>query len=82
MKRLQVKEGCISHKIRLTKLERIGAGNTLWAFIGIGRSKAPQDQQLLEMQYRESYYSSGGNKSADLSKENIKLRCFDSSPLP
>jgi hypothetical protein len=56
----------MSHKTRLTKLERIGLGDSLWALIGIGKPKDSQHQRLLEMQARNNFYASGGNKGACL----------------
>lgn len=56
----------MSHKTRLTKLEKIGLGDNLWALIGIKRPKDIQHQRLLEMQAREIYYASGGNRGAYL----------------
>ncbi len=56
----------MSHKTRLTKLERIGIGNTLWALIGIGKPRDMRHQKHLEMQARDSFYASGDNRSAYL----------------
>ena len=56
----------MSHKTRLTKLEKIGLGDNVWAFIGLGRPKDAQHQRLLEMQARDSFYTSGGDKGAYL----------------
>lgn len=64
----------MSHKTRLTRLEKIGVGNTLWAFIGIGRPQDAQHQKLLEKQARENYYSSGRDKSAYLAF--LPFDCF------
>lgn len=56
----------MSHKTRLTKLEKIGLGDSVWALIGLGRPKDAQHQRLLEMQARDSFYTSGGDKGAYL----------------
>lgn len=56
----------MSHKTRLTKLEKIGLGDTLWVFIGIGKPRDAHHQRLLEIQARDNFYESGGNKSAYL----------------
>jgi hypothetical protein len=56
----------MSHKTRLTKLEKIGLGDNTWALIGIGRPRDIQHQKLLEMQARDNFYASGGNRSAYL----------------
>lgn len=64
----------MSHKTRLTKLERIGPSNMLWALIGIGMPKDSQHQRLLEMQARESFYLSDGNRSAYLAF--LPFDCF------
>lgn len=64
----------MSHKTRLTKLEKIGAGDTLWAFIGLGRPKDSQHQRSLEMQARDSFYASGGSRGAYLAF--LPFDCF------
>lgn len=56
----------MSHKIRLRKLEKAGVRDKLWALIGIGRPKDYRHQQLLEMQARNSFYASGGDRDAYL----------------
>lgn len=56
----------MSSKTRLTKLEKIGSGNKLWALIGLGKPRDAQHQRLLELQARECFYSSGGDKGAYL----------------
>lgn len=56
----------MSHKTRLTKLEKIGLGDSLWALIGIGRPRDVQHQRLLEMRARDNFYDSGGTRSAYL----------------
>lgn len=56
----------MSHKTRLTKLEKVGLSDNLWALIGIGRPRDIQHQRLLKMQARDSFYASGGNRSAYL----------------
>lgn len=56
----------MSHKTRLTKLEKIGLGDSIWALIGLGRPRDIQHQRLLEMQARDSFYASGGNRGAYL----------------
>ena len=56
----------MSHKTRLTKLEKIALVDTLWALIGIGKPRDIQHQRLLETQARDSFYASGGNRSAYL----------------
>ncbi|WP_284452584.1 hypothetical protein [Parachlamydia acanthamoebae] len=56
----------MSHKTRLTKLEKIGLSDSLWALIGIGRPRDVQHQRSLEMQARNSFYASGGNRGAYL----------------
>lgn len=56
----------MSHKIRLNRLEKMGSGDRLWALIGIGKPKDVQHQRILEMQARQRFYASGGNKEAYL----------------
>lgn len=56
----------MSHKTRLSKLEKIGLSDNLWALIGIGRPRDIQHQRLLEIQARNNFYESGGNRSAYL----------------
>ena len=64
----------MSHKTRLTRLEKIGVGDALWAFIGIGKPRDIQHQRLLEMQARECFYASGGNRFAYLAF--LPFDCF------
>ena len=56
----------MSHKTRLSKLEKIGLGDNVWALIGIGRPRDTQHQRQLESQARDSFYASGGNRAAYL----------------
>ena len=56
----------MSHKTRLTKLEKTGLGDSLWALIGIRKPRDVQHQRLLERQARDNFYASGGNRSAYL----------------
>jgi len=56
----------MSHKIRLNKLEKTGSGDRLWALIGIGKPKDLQHQRMLEIQTRQHFYASGGNREAYL----------------
>lgn len=56
----------MSHKTRLTKLEKVGLSDNLWALIGIGKPKDIQHQRLLERQARDNFYASGGNRGAYL----------------
>ena len=56
----------MSHKTRLTKLEKLGSGDNLWALIGIGRPRDKQHQRQLESQARDIFYASGGNRAAYL----------------
>lgn len=65
----------MSHKTRLTRLEKIGVGETLWAFIGIGKPRDTQHQRLLEMLARDHFYSSGGNRSAYVAF--LPFDCFE-----
>lgn len=65
----------MSHKIRLNKLEKIGSGDRLWALIGIGKPKDAQHQRILEIEARQRFYASGGNKEAYLA-----FLPFDSFP--
>lgn len=64
----------MSHKTRLTKLEKIGSGDNLWALIGIGRPRDLQHQRQLEAQARENFYASGGNRGAYLAF--LPFDCF------
>ena len=56
----------MSHKIRLNRLEKRGAGDRLWALIGIGKPRDAQHQRMLEIQARHRFYASGGNREAYL----------------
>ncbi len=56
----------MSHKIRLNRLEKIGSGDRLWALIGIGKPRDTHHQRMLEMQARQCFYASGGNREAYL----------------
>ncbi len=56
----------MSHKIRLNRLERMGSGDRVWALIGIGKPRDAQHQRILEMQARQRFYASGGNREAYL----------------
>lgn len=64
----------MSHKTRLTKLEMTGLSDNLWALIGIGRPRDVQHQRLLEMQARDNFYASGGNRGAYLAF--LPFDCF------
>ncbi len=65
----------MSHKIRINRLEKMGSGDRLWALIGIGKPKDTQHQRMLEMQARQRFYASGGNREAYLA-----FLLFDSFP--
>ncbi len=54
----------MSHKTRLTKLEKLGTSDKVWALIGIGRPIDAQQQRALEIRARDSFYASGGDKAA------------------
>ena len=54
----------MSHKTRLTKLEKIGSGDNLWALIGIGRPRDTQHQRQLQTKARDDFYGSGGSRGA------------------
>jgi hypothetical protein len=56
----------MSYKIRLNRLEKMGPGDRLWALIGIGKPKDAQHQRMLELQARQHFYASGGNREAYL----------------
>lgn len=56
----------MSIKVRLKRLEKEKANNKLWAFIGIGKPQSPQHQRQLEIQARNNFYASGGDKNAYL----------------
>ena len=65
----------MSHKIRLNRLEKMGSGDRLWALIGIGKPRDAQHQRILEIQARQRFYASGGNREAYLA-----FLPFDSFP--
>lgn len=65
----------MSHKIRLNRLEKTGSGDRLWALIGIGKPRDTQHQRILELQARQRFYASGGNREAYLA-----FLPFDSFP--
>lgn len=65
----------MSHKIRLNRLEKMGSGDRLWALIGIGKPRDAQHQRVLEIQARQHFYSSGGNRESYLA-----FLPFDSFP--
>lgn len=65
----------MSHKIRLTRLEKMGSGDRLWALIGIGKPRDTQHQRILEAKARHSFYASGGDREAYLA-----FLPFDSFP--
>lgn len=65
----------MSHKIRLNRLEKMGSGDRLWALIGIGKPRDAQHQRVLEIQARQQFYTSGGNREAYLA-----FLPFDSFP--
>jgi hypothetical protein len=56
----------MSLKTRLKRSEKDKANNRLWAFIGIGKPQSPLHQRLLEIQARNNYYATGGDKNAYL----------------
>lgn len=56
----------MSHKIRLNRLEKMGSGDRLWALIGIGKPRDAQHQRMLEIQARQQFYASGGDREAYL----------------
>lgn len=65
----------MSHKIRLNRLEKMGTGDRLWALIGIGRPRDAQHQRMLEIEARQHFYASGGDREAYLA-----FLPFDSFP--
>jgi len=65
----------MSYKIRLNRLEKMGSGDRLWALIGIGKPRDAQHQRMLEIQARQCFYASGGNREAYLA-----FLPFDSFP--
>ena len=56
----------MSYKIRLNRLEKMGSDDRLWALIGIGKPRDTQHQRMLEIQARQHFYASGGNREAYL----------------
>jgi hypothetical protein len=42
----------------------MGSSDRVWALIGIGKPRDAQHQRMLEMQARQRFYSSGGNREA------------------
>lgn len=44
----------------------MGSGDRLWALIGIGKPRDAQHQRMLEIQARQRFYASGGNREAYL----------------
>jgi len=65
----------MSHKLRLNRLEKMETGDRLWALIGIGKPRDAQHQRMLEIQTRQRFYASGGNREAYLA-----FLPFDSFP--
>lgn len=65
----------MSHKIRLNRLEKMGSDDRLWALIGIGKPIDAQHQRILELQARQRFYASGGDRQAYLA-----FLPFDSFP--
>ena len=65
----------MSHKIRLNRLEKMESSDRLWALIGIGKPRDAQHQRMLEIQARQRFYASGGNREAYLA-----FLPFDSFP--
>jgi hypothetical protein len=53
----------------------MGSGDRLWALIGIGKPRDAQHQRVLEIQARQQFYASGGNREAYLA-----FLPFDSFP--
>ena len=58
--------GFMSHKIRLNRLEKMGSDDRIWALIGIGKPRDAQYQRILEIEARQRFYASGGNREAYL----------------
>lgn len=56
----------MSLKTRLKRLEKDRTNNRLWALIGIGKPRNSQHQRVLEIQARNNFYASGGDKNAYL----------------
>lgn len=65
----------MSLKIRLNRLEKMGSGDRLWALIGIGKPRDAHHRRELEIQARQRFYASGGNRKAYLA-----FLPFDSFP--
>lgn len=65
----------MSHKLRLNRLEKMGSRDRLWALIGIGKPRDAQQQRMLEVQARQLFYASGGDREAYLA-----FLPFDSFP--
>lgn len=53
----------------------MGSSDRLWALIGIGKPRDAQHQSMLEIQARQRFYASGGNREAYLA-----FLPFDSFP--
>jgi hypothetical protein len=53
----------------------MGSGDRVWALIGIGKPRDAQHQRMLEIQARQYFYASGGNREAYLA-----FLPFDSFP--
>ena len=56
----------MSYINRLKRLERISLDTSIWALIGLGKPKDAQHQRLLEIQARDDFHISGGDKRAYL----------------
>lgn len=56
----------MSLKTRLTRLEKGTMNDRLWALIGLGKPQNPQHQRLLEIQARDNFYASSGDRNAYL----------------
>lgn len=54
----------MSLKTRLKRLEKDKTNDRIWAFIGIRKPQNSQHQRLLEVQARNYFYTSGGDKNA------------------
>lgn len=44
----------------------MGSGDRLWALIGIGKPRDAQHQRVLEIEARQRFYASGGDREAYL----------------
>jgi len=53
----------------------MGSGDRLWALIGISKPRDAQNQRMLEIQARQRFYASRGNREAYLA-----FLPFDSFP--